>query len=257
MNSRLTVVVFLVWSGFLVGCGEELEEVEGSREAMSVDTLPGGAIHVQNRAAGSWGREPEWHLDEAVEIGSPDRFETEVFGEIRGLAVDSQGFVYILDHLADEVRVYSPDGSPVRNLGGSGSGPGELARPFGLGIDASDRVWVADQGNNRYTIWDSSGTLVSASLRPIKSWPRMWSGGAGFERTRLVEPAAVAPGSGDARAAFLRLSKPGAAIDTFPRPSSGLAPDVYSALPSDAPRPPAIRPTALRPSCWCPSSRTR
>lgn len=44
---------------------------------------------------------------------------------------------------------------------GVGTGPGQLAsRPLGIAVDGVGRVYVADTGNNRIEIFDSSGAFL-------------------------------------------------------------------------------------------------
>jgi DNA-binding CsgD family transcriptional regulator/DNA-binding beta-propeller fold protein YncE len=86
--------------------------------------------------------------------------EQAMFRDLRAIATDATGNVYVLDSGA--VRRISPDGR-VRTLAGGGTGtsalqpgsedgPGYLARfnrPAGLAVDDDGNVYVADWGNNR------------------------------------------------------------------------------------------------------------
>lgn len=225
-------IAALTWGGLLLGCGERDPNVVSE---ISVDTLPDGIVLVKNPRKGMWGGRPEWRLVHQVTIGGTEGNDPGVFGEIRGLAVDSRGLVYILDHHAAEVRVFDGDGRHVRSFGEPGAGPGELLGAFGLGIDSSDRVWVADQGNNRYTLWDSDGGFIRTVPRPLSSWPMMWSGGTGFDGRRLVESATVGRERGDPQFSFLSVSTEEQVIDTFPAPASTLRPEAFSPGESSAP----------------------
>lgn len=223
-----TAVVVLLVAAASVACGEGGAD---PRAEIAMDTLAHGTIHVRNPASGLWARtaaDAGWRLDEVVRIGSTEGDGADVFGQIRGLAVDSRGRVHVLDHQAHEVRVFGSDGAHLRTLGGPGEGPSELSLAFGLGIDAADRVWVADQGNNRYTVWDSAGRLEGTRARPFISWPFIWS--AAFDGDRLLESGLVTWGTGERREVLLRLGLHEAAVDTLPLPASPIEPEarIYS-----------------------------
>jgi uncharacterized protein (TIGR03437 family) len=91
----------------------------------------------------------------------------------RGVAVDRAGNLYIADTGNHRVRRVSP-GAPVTTIAGNGtccySGDGALAldaqlnQPWGLVVDASGNVYVADPANNAVRILApvSAGITVSA-----------------------------------------------------------------------------------------------
>jgi len=91
------------------------------------------------------------------QMGSTDGLGTKAqFYFPQGIAVDSEGFVYIADTFNDTLRRISPQGR-VTTIGGEEEtnslmdGIGSASRfsmPVGLAIDASNRLWVADSYNN-------------------------------------------------------------------------------------------------------------
>lgn len=71
----------------------------------------------------------------------------------KGLAVDSEGNIYLVDALLEAVQVFGRDGTFLYTFGRTGGGPGELQLPSGLWIDSSDRVYLADSYNQRIQIF--------------------------------------------------------------------------------------------------------
>ena len=71
----------------------------------------------------------------------------------KGIAVDSEGSIYLVDALLESVQVFGRDGTLLYLFGRSGGGPGELQLPTGLWIDSTDRVYLADSYNHRVQIF--------------------------------------------------------------------------------------------------------
>src|SRR5208337_2303690 len=67
----------------------------------------------------------------------------------KGMSVDSEGNIYLVDALLEAVQVFGRDGTLLYTFGQTAGGPGELQLPSGLWIDSSDRVYVADSYNQR------------------------------------------------------------------------------------------------------------
>lgn len=81
---------------------------------------------------------------------------TAQFYEPYGVAVDSQGYIYVADGIGNhKIRKITPDGV-VSTLAGStqgyADGPGNAAQfdtPFGIAVDTQGIVYVADSKNNK------------------------------------------------------------------------------------------------------------
>jgi sugar lactone lactonase YvrE len=69
------------------------------------------------------------------------------FGPIAVL-VDRQDRVWV-SSLNDRVQCFSADGKFLFGIGGTGTGPGQFARPHGMAVDSKGHLYVADASNQR------------------------------------------------------------------------------------------------------------
>ena len=76
----------------------------------------------------------------------------------KGVAVDSQGNIYVVESYYDHLLVFSRRGELLLAIGGSGPGPGRFNLPAGVWVDAQDRVFVADMLNARVAIFQLLGS---------------------------------------------------------------------------------------------------
>ena len=92
-----------------------------------------------------------------------------------GVAVDSDGYVYVSDTQNHRVLVFDPDGELDRTIGSFGNGEGQFHEPRGLAIDADDNLYVADTWNARIAKLDQDG-----------EWLGAWGEGEADEAGRLA-----------------------------------------------------------------------
>ncbi|WP_219621531.1 NHL repeat-containing protein [Cupriavidus pauculus] len=89
-------------------------------------------------------------------LGSTDGIGTAAsFNAPSGIAVDASGNVYVVDQGSHAIRKITPTGvvSTLAGSGSSGSADGigtaaSFSSPFGVAVDASANVYVADQGSH-------------------------------------------------------------------------------------------------------------
>ena len=155
-----------------------------------------------------------------------------------GVALSSQGLIFVADSLNHRVQVFEPNGTFLRAFGTHGSQPGQFNMPGGVAIgaasehDDSEIVVVTDQGNGRLQLFTSEGRFV----RTIS--------GPGSADGELLEPTGVvvSPTTGeiivadyqncrvqvfDREGSFLRkFGSPGEGDGQFKHPSGiALSPD--------------------------------
>src|ERR1700716_4494419 len=79
-----------------------------------------------------------------------------------GIAVDSEGNVYVSDYALDRLVKFGPDGTVLAQWGSSGSALGQFNSPFGVALDERNTLYVVDQLNNRLQRFSSDGTPMGA-----------------------------------------------------------------------------------------------
>src|SRR6185369_3401473 len=87
---------------------------------------------------------------------------TAQFTDPNGVAMDDDGYIYVVDRGNNRVVKHSPYRDEANVVwGGLGSGFGQFNNPQGIAIDSSGNVFVADEGNNRIQWFNSSGTYIT------------------------------------------------------------------------------------------------
>ena len=89
------------------------------------------------------------------------------FKNPRGIAVDRNGNVYVVDEGNHQVLKFKTQGQFIKKIGAgrddsptSGDGDGEFASPTGVAVDSAGRVYVADWGNHRIQVFSEFGDFI-------------------------------------------------------------------------------------------------
>ncbi len=86
----------------------------------------------------------------------------EVGTNIFGITFDTQGRIYVSGASEGMIGVFNGISKAfLYNVGGYGSLPGQLSGPVGIAVNSSGFLHVADTGNIRLQVFDSSGKLQS------------------------------------------------------------------------------------------------
>ena len=98
-----------------------------------------------------------------VETGHPKRIIGERGMNVgnlvrpKGVAVDDEGNVYVVESYYDRLLVFNKGGEFLMPIGGMGQGIGNFYLPSGVWIDAHNRVFVADMFNGRVSLFQFLG----------------------------------------------------------------------------------------------------
>ncbi len=81
----------------------------------------------------------------------------------KGVAVDSEGNVYVIESFHDRMLVFNGKGQFLMSIGGEGGAAGQFVLPSGIWIDRRDRIFVADTHNSRVQIFQFLGGGVEST----------------------------------------------------------------------------------------------
>lgn len=129
----------------------------GAALGQSVETV-NGVRWVHNGKEGQWGKKPKVQVELVRTLGDvAAEDETVAFYMPAGIALDSQGNLYILDTGNHRVQKFSPDGRYLASFGRQGQGPGDFSFPDSIDIDGGGMVWVSDPNNQRIQVLSPEG----------------------------------------------------------------------------------------------------
>jgi DNA-binding beta-propeller fold protein YncE len=106
--------------------------------------------------------------------------------DVRGVAADAKGTIYVSDGRSHQVKVFEASGKPVRAIGKPGGDyagpydPERMIRPTGLAVAPNGWLWVGEERflPKRAVAWDTaSGKVVKEKFGPTS----YGASGAGFD----------------------------------------------------------------------------
>ena len=84
-----------------------------------------------------------------------------MFRQVTDITWDRAGNGYISDgYINSRIAKVSKDGEWLGSWGTPGDGPGQFNTPHSIASDANDNIYVADRGNRRIEVFDTSGKFL-------------------------------------------------------------------------------------------------
>lgn len=187
----------------LAACGDAASRTA----AVVVDTLPGGIPRTMSSAPLEPGR---WTLELAREIQPAEEADGELMNP-QSVALAEDGSVLVAETRPAVIKVYGPDGTYLRSIGGDGAGPGEF-RVAWITV-RGDTLVVQDPMNVRATLFDwREGRLLRSVSTTCCYWAPIDVDGSG--RAWLRQMASAPDSSRSFSQAYVRLPLAGGASDT-------------------------------------------
>ena len=107
------------------------------------------------------------------------------FLHAHGVAVDSEGNVYVSDAEKCNIQKFDSEGNFISMWGSKGKGPGQFSQPESMAVDSNGNIFVADYANQYIQKFDSEGNFIT-----------MW-GSKGRGDSQFIKPWGVAVDSND------------------------------------------------------------
>jgi hypothetical protein len=115
------------------------------------------------RVAMVWGRKPEASDESAKPLEHPNPPLPAVqglFRQVTDVTWDKAGNAYISDgYINSRVAKIDKDGNWIASYGSYGTEPGQFRTLHSIASDAQDNIYVADRGNARIQVMDTSGKV--------------------------------------------------------------------------------------------------
>ncbi|MEK6713487.1 MAG: 6-bladed beta-propeller [Nitrospirota bacterium] len=81
-----------------------------------------------------------------------------MFSKPKGIALDSEGHIYVVDAAFNNVQIFDQEGRLLLPFGEMGNKPGLFWLPAGMDIDDDNNIYVADQYNRRINVYKFLGS---------------------------------------------------------------------------------------------------
>ncbi len=83
------------------------------------------------------------------------------FQAVIEIALDEEGFVYVSDYQANNIKKFDASGVFIKTIGREGQGPGEFSWPWEIAVSRG-RLFVWDMRNMRICVLSSDGAFIKA-----------------------------------------------------------------------------------------------
>ena len=156
MKTKTYVISILLFLSVLimhVSCRKHEAKWKGTIEEED------GIVVVKNPKEPIYGKDV-FNLEEELSIPDSERKDEPMFSQIRGIAVDEQERIYILDIKEGHIKVFNSLGNYVNTIGKKGQGPGEMQYPAFISITSQNEIVIEDPAVRRLTFYSLEGEYL-------------------------------------------------------------------------------------------------
>jgi hypothetical protein len=138
------------------------------------------------------GAQRTWTLVEDLRLGGGD--EPNIFAHVGPIAVTKNGSIFVVDVRPLQIKLFSPTGAFIRNVGRIGGGPGEYVDIGAMVVTPDDSVVVVAPRSGRVIVYAADGRFVRQANVAFSSWGAgPWDGYVGADGS-LLESIYLTPG---------------------------------------------------------------
>ena len=146
------LVLFLILLTSL-SCSKSVTEWKGTIEEID------GVLVVKNPKEPIYIKEV-FSIQEELRIGTQEGEEEYMFNQVRGVDVDTEGNIYVLDSQSVKVSVFDGNGRFLRTFGRQGQGPGEMQMPIFIQITSDEEIVIFDPSTRRLIFSSQDGDYL-------------------------------------------------------------------------------------------------
>jgi len=169
-------ITFSTLAILVIGCGPN---DQGSPRGAVIEVLPNGVVWVENTPLPEGDTFTTFVGEEDLRIGSIAGGGPDEFSRIGTFTVDDQGTMYIVDGMAEDIRVFDSEGTYIRTFGGKGEGPGEFGNATGMTWGPEGNLWVYE--SRRFSVFTPEGEFLTSYPREVRGVLSPWPGKFGPE----------------------------------------------------------------------------
>jgi hypothetical protein len=153
-------------SAFPIACaGGSPPAIDAEMRVPVAETQDSAGIELRT-IRGDTANLPRWHAEPSgVRLGATDCGCPQDFGSVVGALLLSDGSTVVADNIAKQLHFFSRDGSYLRSVGRTGSGPGEFRQIHSITRVQGDEVAVWDTWLRRSTIFRADGSVRTVQLQ--------------------------------------------------------------------------------------------
>ena len=101
-------------------------------------------------------------VQEELRIGTESGNEDYMFGDIKDIAIGTEGRIFVADQQGPIVKMYDKEGKFIRNVGREGRGPGEYTGISGMKTFQDGRVAIWNVGLTNINVFSSDGEYLES-----------------------------------------------------------------------------------------------